>query len=258
MPPGDVLVHCGDFVQRATHRSKYEDFNDWLGELPYKHAVVIAGNHEYAFNRGGEQKMPLEEVRELLSNAHYLQDSAVDVMGLRFWGSPWQTSRGMAFSESREDLPRRWDGIPDGVDVCLTHMPPKRIRKAAGCPPIEHEPDSFRYLDLADNGKFWGCSALRDTLLSKRGSAGDYTRRWRHRSDAPRVAVCGHVHEGYGYAHVDDTTFINAAQKEYFGRFLRGPIVFDIAPRHSVDGDAVDDAVTATTVAGGAGGAERG
>ena len=44
-----MLLHCGDF----TDLGKYEeiaDFNDWLKILPYKHKIVIAGNHELSFD----------------------------------------------------------------------------------------------------------------------------------------------------------------------------------------------------------------
>lgn len=28
-----------------------EDVNDWLGELPHRHKVVIAGNHDLVFQK---------------------------------------------------------------------------------------------------------------------------------------------------------------------------------------------------------------
>lgn len=53
-----------------------KDFNAWLGELPYKHKIVIAGNNELGFN-----DLSKEESRNVLSNATYLQDEAVTIMG---------------------------------------------------------------------------------------------------------------------------------------------------------------------------------
>lgn len=242
MPEGDILIHCGDMVQRSDKLADFEDFNRWLGSLPYKHKVVIAGNHEYAFSKDGHQRMAVDEVQALLSNAIYLQDSAVTLEGLTIHGSPWNTSHGMAFSESRKTIGRRWDLIPPGVDVLVTHMPPYKIPKAPGCPPIEDEesPEDFaRYMDIAANMKHWGCRELRRVVSDA--------------STAPRVHCFGHVHEGAGWGMLDDkrTLFINAAQKEYYGGFLRGPWVFEIVPLDDAKGGAEGgaDATAAMRVA---------
>ena len=49
LPDGDLLIHAGDFTF-WNHVSKIRDFNDWLGELPHRHKVVIPGNHDRAFH----------------------------------------------------------------------------------------------------------------------------------------------------------------------------------------------------------------
>lgn len=49
IPPGDVFIHCGDFTTRGT-LAEVSDFNAWLGTLPHKHKIVIAGNHELALD----------------------------------------------------------------------------------------------------------------------------------------------------------------------------------------------------------------
>lgn len=46
LPPGDVLLHCGDFTMKGG-LAEVSDFADWLTSLTqYKHKVIIAGNHE--------------------------------------------------------------------------------------------------------------------------------------------------------------------------------------------------------------------
>lgn len=49
VPDGDVLIHAGDFT-RCGHMSEVRQFNKWLGTLPHKHKIVIAGNHEISFD----------------------------------------------------------------------------------------------------------------------------------------------------------------------------------------------------------------
>jgi hypothetical protein len=34
--------------------SELNDFNDWLGEQPHKHKIIIAGNHDWCFERQKE------------------------------------------------------------------------------------------------------------------------------------------------------------------------------------------------------------
>ena len=48
VPPGDLLVHAGDFTFYSKPPSIVSDFNDWLGSLPHRHKVVVPGNHEFA------------------------------------------------------------------------------------------------------------------------------------------------------------------------------------------------------------------
>lgn len=90
IPEGDVLIHAGDSLGQGT-LDNLEDLNDWLGELPHRHKIVIAGNHDWAF-----QEIP-ELARATLTNALYLEDSGVEIEGSgsgdrrglqRFWTGP--------------------------------------------------------------------------------------------------------------------------------------------------------------------------
>ena len=77
VPPGDVLVHAGDATMQGT-RGEIRAFDDWLAELPHAHKLVIAGNHDWLFERAPA------EARALLRHATYLQDSGIAIDGLRF------------------------------------------------------------------------------------------------------------------------------------------------------------------------------
>jgi 3',5'-cyclic AMP phosphodiesterase CpdA len=44
MPEGDVLIHCGDFTNHGS-LSEVREFAAWLSTLPYKHIIVVPGNH---------------------------------------------------------------------------------------------------------------------------------------------------------------------------------------------------------------------
>lgn len=44
MPPGDVLIHCGDFTNHGS-LAEVREFAAWLATLPYEHIIVVPGNH---------------------------------------------------------------------------------------------------------------------------------------------------------------------------------------------------------------------
>jgi predicted phosphohydrolase len=81
IPPGEVLIHAGD----STMAGRVEEiaiFNHWLGTLPHQHKILIAGNHDWLF----EREPALAE--SLITNAIYLRDSSVIIEGIKFYGSP--------------------------------------------------------------------------------------------------------------------------------------------------------------------------
>ncbi len=43
VPDGDILIHAWDISCRRG-RAEIGQFNEWIGRLPHKHKMVIAGN----------------------------------------------------------------------------------------------------------------------------------------------------------------------------------------------------------------------
>jgi predicted phosphohydrolase len=189
VPEGDVLVHAGDFSM-AGRTDEIERFDRWLGTLPHPHKVVVAGNHDFLFERDPER------ARALLGNASYLQDGLLEVEGLRIWGSPWQPwFFDWAFNLPRgPELAAKWALVPDGVDVLVTHGPPAEI------------------LDFTASGEAVGCHDLARALERIR----------------PRLHVFGHIHEAYGRLQRDGTTFVNASNCNLMYRAVQAPIVVEL------------------------------
>ena len=94
IPEGDILIHAGDFTKRGKI-DEIEKFNNFLGSLNHPHKVVIAGNHDIGFHEESAQRLhhlnfvPEAEVKAALTDCTYLQDSEVEILGLRIYGSPW-------------------------------------------------------------------------------------------------------------------------------------------------------------------------
>ncbi|MFO7530222.1 MAG: metallophosphoesterase [Marinobacter sp.] len=65
IPDGDILVHAGDCLARGA-LFEIEDFNYWLGELPYSNKILVAGNHDWCFQNHNDR------AKKLVTNAIYL------------------------------------------------------------------------------------------------------------------------------------------------------------------------------------------
>src|SRR5438045_1478414 len=126
LPKCDVLVHAGD-VSNMGRPAEVEAFAKWLSAQPFEDKVVIAGNHDWLFERENAAARAL--LVKHCPGVHYLEDSGVELRGLRFWGSPWQPEFcHWAFNiEKREDLAKKWALIPSKTDVLITHGPPRGI-----------------------------------------------------------------------------------------------------------------------------------
>ncbi len=189
VPEGDLLLLAGDFTKRGT-RDQIGIVDRWLGTLPHPHKVVVAGNHDFALEND-------PEARTWITRATYLQDEGVTVGGLRIWGSPW-TPRffDWAFNLDRgEPLRRVWRRVPAGIDVLLTHGPPRGI------------------LDRTSRGQAVGCDDLRDEVLER---------------IRPRLHVFGHIHEAYGQAVIDGVHFVNASTCNLSYLPSHPPVVVDL------------------------------
>lgn len=175
LPPGDVLVIAGDITNMGEVVELIQ-FNHVLGmhKDKYKHIVLIAGNHDWLF-----QKDP-NLAKSLIPNVtHYLQDEMAEIDGVKFYGAPWQPYFfGWAFNLHRgAEIKAKWDLIPDGIDVLITHGPVAGVH------------------DTSSHGEHMGCKDLMAAVQRVR----------------PKLHICGHNHFGYGIKSFMGTTYINAS-----------------------------------------------
>lgn len=112
LPGGDVLVHSGDFSNVGSP-ADVEKFAQFLEAQPHKHKVVIAGNHDLTFHResfratresiGGpemcDRSIDCAALKSRVASVcTYLEESAVTITGVNFYGTPWTpTFRTSAF-----------------------------------------------------------------------------------------------------------------------------------------------------------------
>jgi predicted phosphodiesterase len=195
IPDGDLLIHAGDATMHGT-AEEVAAFDTWLAAQPHRHKLLVAGNHDFLF-----QQRP-RVARGLLKSAAYLEDSGIEIEGLRFWGSPWQPwFFDWAFNLRRgAPLREKWALIPEGTDVLVTHGPPEGILDMVGV---------GKAVDGHDHA---GCEELREAVLRLR----------------PRLHVFGHIHEGYGREALDGIEFVNACNCDRLYRAVNAPLVVDL------------------------------
>jgi len=136
------------------------------------------------------------EVKALLTNCTYLEDSEVTVKGIRIYGSPWQPEFcDWAFNMiCGDECKKIWKLIPRGIDVLLTHGPP------------------YGHGDKTFSGVRTGCEELLHTIQRTK----------------PAVHIFGHIHEGYGISQDNGVYFINASICTLKYQPTQLPIVFDV------------------------------
>lgn len=198
-PKADVLIMAGDIL-RNYHNNRFwdsrgqlielEKLNDFYGKLKksgvYREIILVAGNHDFAFQECAT------EARSYITNAHYLQDSGVDLLDdgktVKFYGSPWQPwfwDWAFNFPNHQENAfraqshaKRTWAVIPNDVNVLITHSPPWGV------------------MDETVRGEKVGCHFLESRLEELK---------------LLRLHVFGHIHHGYGTKVMNGRTYVNAA-----------------------------------------------
>jgi Icc-related predicted phosphoesterase len=187
---GDILIHAGD-VSNVGRVTEIYNFLDWFSDVDYTHKVFIAGNHDWGFEK-------MTEIPEIFreKNVHYLFDSMVEIDGLKIYGSPWQPEFfNWAFNLPRmgSELQEKWDLIPEGLDILVTHGP------------------CWGILDNAPNGLNVGCELLQERVAQV----------------SPKIHVFGHIHHSYGQKYFNGTEYINAALLDERYNPTNKPIMID-------------------------------
>lgn len=208
----DVLVVSGDIVdlyyQTSTIKSIVwftREFVPWAMNLDCKRVIIIAGNHDFFFQRMVNdyfktsnieytreeiERHSADVVKELLllpSKIVYLQDSEYTFMGKKFYGTPWCPDlQRWAFYKNHDDLVNVYDKIPDNVDVLITHTPGKYVN------------DTGVSLGRFDRPEY-GSAELTDAVKIKK----------------PKYWFVGHVHSGnHNMTDFFDTKVVNVSIKD--------------------------------------------
>lgn len=158
LPGGDLLIIAGDCTARDESK-EWGEFAIYLDSLDYKDIVLVAGNHD-----GCLQNLRKHVMLMLPKNVTYIEDEEKTIQGLRIYGSPWTpTFCDWHFMKHPKELAEHWEQIPEGLDILVTHGPPRGV------------------LDRTDSGRH-GDQWLSHYVALRR----------------PKCHIFGHIHEGHG------------------------------------------------------------
>lgn len=213
IPEADLLIIAGDICpdhpigkreryglddKGAGYQAEWLDseFRRWLDRVCQRVEYVVAvwGNHDFV----GEQRRLWED---LYLPVQFLQDETVEIGGLKIHGTPWVPGLPRwAFHGSEEFLKARAESIPSDLDILISHGPP------------------YGTADFV--APQFGSLAVGDRALA--GALG---------SLAPKLFVCGHIHEQYGLHEHDDVIVANVSYVDENYVPGNAPMDFLVEPR---------------------------
>ena len=190
----DLLIIAGDILgQYVTNKEwnareqldELKQLNWYLGKFNYEQTILVAGNHDFAF-----QYYP-DECRKILTNAIYLEDESTQFRDVKIYGSPWQPyGGGWAFNFPNPKANRRasiekpkqiWKSIPKDTELLITHTPP------------------LYCMDKTYDGREIGCQYLAEELP---------------RLTNLKLHVFGHIHASRGHKQTGNYLSVNAANSK--------------------------------------------
>ena len=172
--PCDILLICGDLVPLyyqtnmiASENWFWTDFFPWCRDSPAKNVVFIAGNHDFILERC-YNKMYEAFNNWRKHNIYYLNNSSIEIEGIKIFGTPYCKIFGhWAFMRENDRLQKYYSEIPENLDIL-----------------ISHDAQKLDALGVISEGWQTGVDAgneeLAKAIIEK----------------APKYAFCGHIHSG--------------------------------------------------------------
>lgn len=205
VPEADCVIHCGDeAIEKDALRNAPESrrFFEWFSQLAIPHKIFVPGNHSAAVEQGLVTPDDFPQVTMLMHQQ-------TELAGLRVFGSPYVPRfHDWAFNRKRTQLDRLWSTIPAGVEILITHGPPKGIL------------DLTRELETRQLAQV-GCAALRRHVEQR---------------IRPRIHAFGHLHDereasNFGTFSRGATHFINCSVVNRRCQLKNHGFLVEISPR---------------------------
>ena len=207
---GDILCFTGDFMTSGYNQMEVNSFLEWIKKQKYFYKLCVSGNHDRFC-----ETFPKYQIKDIFEKYYndgvrYLQDDEIEIEGLKFYATPYQNYFcGWAWNvQDTKQLGLIYDQIPDGLDVLMTHVPPKGI------------------LDKS-HVKSYRNPTGEEPLGSK-----ELLERLQQMKNPPRYHCFGHIHgDGGKTVTIGETTYINASVCDEGYKPSNQIITLEIEPR---------------------------
>ena len=191
IPKCEILLIGGDILPdlNVINQAKWleNEFAIWLDNIPAKYIVGIFGNH-CIIGQYAPHLIPTD------LKWIYLQDSAVEIEGIKIYGSPWSLPIWGVFQANDEELEKKYAKMPDDIDILISHGP---------------------------------AYGIADRLLPTGEHVGSKSLLKRIEEIKPACMLSSHVHECRGHYRHFDTIVINASIQGFRNTHQNPPIMID-------------------------------
>lgn len=182
IPECDVLISCGDYSFRG-EKHIVKDFHRWLGKQPAKKIISVQGNHELWVRDNFQEAKAIAE--QECPGVFFIEEDVIEIEGIKIFASAWTLFfHNWAYNEYPDEIRKRWNRIPDDIDIIITHGQPygilDELGSACGDPSGQH--------------------------------VGDHDLARRIKEIKPDLYFGGHLHfQGGQQVHIDGTSYYNCA-----------------------------------------------
>jgi predicted phosphohydrolase len=187
----DLLCICGDICPASNHSLTYQSqwlqniFVPWINNLDVKKVILIAGNHDFWFEHFGKKLNIVNNqlIEPTYNKLVYLHNAEYEYKDLKIFGTPYcKEFLNWAFMRDENKLKEKFEKIPYGLDILLSHDAP--MLKDVGV-----ILDSYEQKNV-------GNSVLADFILDRK----------------TKYAFCGHIHSGnHKLQTVENTKIANVS-----------------------------------------------
>jgi Icc-related predicted phosphoesterase len=198
----DIILHAGDFCPNiygpnnnffdAQYQFNWikDKYIPWIKTLKTQYFVISSGNHDFV-----AEFFNLREKGFWPKNCFYLENSVIEVLGLKIFGTPYSLPFfDWAFNRTEEQIKSALDVIEKDTDIIISHGPP------------------FCVGDKTIRGINTGSKALLNRALEIK----------------PKICLFGHIHEANCLIEKEGIRFVNASilDEKYEVKFK--PYTFEI------------------------------
>lgn len=192
----DFIIHSGDFMMKSMDLKSAKDFINWYIKLPFKHKLLVPGNHDCFIDRLSKNSYHKSEL--IFDEVHLLIDEAVIIDGIKFYGSPFTPKfKNWCFMLDAEQRKTHWKNIPEDVDVLITHGPAYGVLDQTG---MDFNPGNL------------GCPFLLKRIQELN----------------IKVHLFGHIHGGYGEDNSQSYLALNSSVLNEQYLMINKPQVFNL------------------------------